>query len=613
MTVSLNNSFGIVDRFSTLIDLLSYRARTQPNQIAYTFLQDGETESNWLTYQELDRQARSIAAQLQRQTVIGSRALMLYPSGLEVITAFFGCLYAGIVAVPAYPPRRNQKMSRLEAIVENAQATVVLTTRAVLVNIERRFAENPSWAEMSWLVTDNLNDDLASDWYEPAVSCDTLAFLQYTSGSTGAPKGVMISHGNLLHNEEMIKIAYQHTEKTIFVGWLPLFHDMGLIGNVLQPLYLGIPCFLMSPEDFLKKPIRWLKAISRYKATTSGGPNFAYDLCVRKVTPEHLASIDLSSWQVAFNGAEPVRSDTLEQFTATFSPCGFRREAFYPCYGMAETTLFVSGGLPTDPPIIRGFEGVPLEQNQVIITTDEQKLIRKIVSCGQAWLDEKILIADPHSLTLCETNQVGEIWVAGSHVAQGYWNRSKETEQTYRAYLADTGEGPFLRTGDLGFIYDGELFVTGRLKDVIIIRGRNHYPQDIELTVETSDQALRPGSGAAFAVTVKGIERLVVVQEVERTYLRKLDLSQVVSNIRRAVTAEHSLQLYAIVLLKTGSIPKTSSGKIRRHACRAGFFTGSLDFVGDWCENPQNKMNFLSLQAKVESVFKEVVLQGKRT
>ncbi|MEM9923435.1 MAG: fatty acyl-AMP ligase [Cyanobacteria bacterium P01_D01_bin.50] len=563
----------------TLVDLLCYRAQNQPNKTAYTFLDNGEIESTSLTYQELDRQSRQIAAKLQSLGVSAESALLLYPPGLEFIAAFFGCLYAGVVAVPAYPPRRNQKLSRLLAIARDSQAKVALTTESLLVDLKTRFGENSETAGLYLVSTDRLDAASELECSYTTVNSNSLAFLQYTSGSTGTPKGVMVSHSNLLHNVRMIKQAFGHSEQTIGVGWLPLFHDMGLIGNVLQPLYLGIPSILFSPLAFLQKPIRWLQVISHYKATTSGGPNFAYDLCLRKVKPEQLATLDLSSWEVAFTGAEPIRGETLEQFAAKFSSCGFRKEAFYPCYGMAEATLFVSGGLKTEPPHICSVEGKALEQKTAIPTSREALGVRKLVGCGQAWLDQKIAIVDPQSLRLCPENQVGEIWVSGASIAQGYWRKANLTKQIFNVYLADTGCGPFMRTGDLGFLQDGELFVTGRLKDIIIIRGRNHYPQDIELTVEQTHQSLRPSCGAAFVIDNKAQERLVIVQEVERSYLRRLDIDEVVRHIRRGVASEHELQVYDVALLKPGAIPKTSSGKIQRYRCRAKFINGTLDVL----------------------------------
>ncbi|MEH2436104.1 MAG: fatty acyl-AMP ligase [Nostoc sp.] len=608
-----SNSVISPHHFSTLVELLIYRAKNQSEQKAYTFLQSIETEAASLTYEELHVQAQAIAASLQALNLGGERALLLYQPGLDFIAAFFGCLYAGVIAVPAYPPRRNQKLSRLQAIAADAQAKIVLTSKSILDNLQTSSnQENLEISGLHWLATDELSNDLAQAWQPQELTGDTLAFLQYTSGSTGTPKGVMISHGNLLHNEQMIEKAFGHTNKTIVVGWLPVFHDMGLIGNVLQPLYLGVPCILMSPVDFLQKPIRWLQAISHYKATTSGGPNFAYDLCIRKVTPEQLATLDLSSWEVAFTGAEPVRAETLEQFASTFAPCGFRKEAFYPCYGMAETTLIVSGGEKTALPITCNIDKAALEQNRIVKQYEAQGNTQTIVGCGQSPSDQKAIIVDPQSLTMCASEQVGEIWVAGPSVAQGYWNQPEETEKTFRAYLADTdisdGETaiPFFRTGDLGFLQDGELFITGRLKDVIIIRGQNHYPQDIELTVEKSHPALKPASGAAFSIDFKGSERLVIVQEVERSYLRKLNVQEILGNVRQALIAHHGLDIYATVLIKTGSIPKTSSGKIRRQACRTAFIAGTLDVIEDWSENPQNKAKFKHLEAEVDSVLRQL-------
>lgn len=608
MTACFDYLVETENKFLTMVELLNYRSQNNSDQTAYTFLQSGEIEAGSLTYQQLALQARAIATKLQALNASGSRALLLYPPGLEFVAAFFGCLYANVIAVPAYPPRRNQNMARLSAIVDSSQAEIALTTTSLLGNIEASFGENPELSQLHWLTTDDLDSNLAQAWQEPGISSATLAFIQYTSGSTGTPKGVMVSHGNLLHNLASIHQCFGHTANSKGVIWLPPYHDMGLIGGVLQPLYGGFPVALMASVDFLQKPLRWLQAISRYKATTSGGPNFAYELCLAKVKPEHLESLDLSSWEVAFTGAEPVRAHTIERFAATFEPCGFRQEAFLPCYGMAETTLIVSGKSQPTLPVIQHIESTALEENRVVVAAESENT-RVIVGCGQSQADMKIAIANPETLTQCPNDRVGEIWVSGASVTQGYWHRPKETQETFHAYLADTGEGPFLRTGDLGFIQDGELFVTGRIKDVMIVRGQNHYPQDIELTVEKSHPALKPGCGAAFAIEVKGEERVVIVQEVERSYLRKLDVEEVVGNIRQAVAAQHALNVYATVLVKTGSIPKTSSGKIQRHACRAGFLTGSLNVVEDWSENLQGKSKFLNLQAEVESVFQKLATE----
>lgn len=600
------------EQFFSFVDVLRYRTQKQPEQTAYVFLDRGETEANQLTYQQLDEQAKAIAATLQQRTQPGERALLLYPPGLDFITAFLGCLYAGVVAVPAYPPRNNQNAGRLQAIATNAEASVILTTTAFLSTIERWIAQEPQLTSTQWLTTDTINSVNARAWHEPNLNGDALAFLQYTSGSTGTPKGVMVSHGNLMHNAISIQHCFADTSSTRSVCWLPPYHDMGLIGGILQPLYLGAFTVLMSPVDFLQKPVRWLQAISRYRATTSGGPNFAYELCAQKIKPELLENLDLSSWSLAFTGAEPVRAQTIEQFISIFEPYGFRRETFYPCYGMAEATLLVSGGLRTQSPTIQPVAATPLEQHQVIVATEEQDMTRWLVSCGQSAPNLKVVIVDPRSLTPCLENQVGEVWVSGSSVAQGYWNKPQETNQVFQAYLANTEEGPFLRTGDLGFLRSGELFITGRIKDVIIVRGQNHYPQDIELTVEKSHPALRPGCGAAFSVEMNGAERLIVVHEIERSYIKKLDVKEVVGNIRQSIAAQHDLQVYAAILVKTGSIPKTSSGKIQRHACKAEFLKGTLNVVEDWSENPQCKAEFVQLQNEVSSVLQSLSASRRR-
>ncbi|MBW4667893.1 MAG: SDR family NAD(P)-dependent oxidoreductase [Cyanomargarita calcarea GSE-NOS-MK-12-04C] len=573
----------------SIVNTLSHRAVQQPSQVAFIFLQDGEIESSRLTYQELDRQAQAIALQLQVLASKGSRVLLLYPPGLEFIAAFFGCLYAGMVAVPAYPPRQNQNLSRVQAILADAQANVALTITSELVKIERLLTHNLELATIQWLATDKIKTNQVSNWQKPEVSSDTLALLQYTSGSTGTPKGVRISHGNLLHNCEYIKQAFELTPETVSVTWLPSFHDMGLIDGIIQPIYTGFLAVMMPPASFVQRPIRWLEAISRYQATHCGGPNFAYELCVKKITPQQLQNLDLSRWSSAYSGSEPVRQETIERFSTKFKPCGFRSHFFYPCYGMAETTLMVSGGRLNDEPVYSTVQANALEKNQVLIVSLDTQNVRHLVGCGRSWLETKIIIVVPELLTQCATNQIGEIWVSSGSVADGYWNKPEETEKTFHAYLADTGEGPFIRTGDLGFLLNGELFVTGRLKDLIIIQGRNHYPQDIELTVEKSHLALRPSYGAAFSVEIAGEEKLVVAQEVERSHLRKLNVSEVIATIRQAVAEQHDLQVYAVLLLKTMSLPKTSSGKIQRSACRAGFLAGNLDLVGDWIAIPQKQ------------------------
>jgi 8-amino-7-oxononanoate synthase/acyl carrier protein len=565
---------------STLVELLRHRVRCQGDDTAFIYLVDGEHEQVAITYQELDRQARSIGAWLQSQGLTGQRALLLYPAGLEFVAAYFGCLYAGVVAVPVYPPRRNRSLNRIQAIADDAEAKVALTTDVVLSRVEPLIDETPHLKNLTWQATCRVPAGMEDQWREPDIDCDTIAFLQYTSGSTGTPKGVVLSHANLIHNSALIAYVFEHTRSGLGVFWLPSYHDMGLIGGILQPLYVGRPNILMSPMSFLQKPYRWLSAITRFGGSTSGGPNFAYELCVQKITPEQRKTLDLSTWRVAFNGAEPVRAETLDAFAEAFAPCGFRREAFYPCYGLAEATLIVSGGFAPQPPTVRSFDARSLAVDQVVDADTDDEGVRLLVGCGQTMRDQKIVIADPETLVQCAPDKIGEIWVKGPSVAQGYWRQPEASAATFQAYLKDTGEGPFLRTGDLGFLRDGELFVTGRLKDLMIIHGVNHYPQDVEMTVVESHPRLRADCTAAFTIEVEGRQQLVIVQELERR--KHAGLEAIYQAIRRAVSAEHDLAVDAIVLIKAGSIPKTSSGKIQRHACRDAFLAGTLEAVGEW-------------------------------
>ena len=584
METGASGAFSGPPHAVTLYEILRWRAIHQPDQLAYAFLTDGETDATHLTYAALDRRAQAIAARIQDQGGSGERVLLLFPPGLEYIAAFFGCLYAGAVAVPAYPPhsvRLDGRFHRLWAVALDAQPVVALTTSSILSAVRTLTVQEPNFPYMRWLATDHNTEGTKLPWYEPAASGDALALLQYTSGSTATPKGVMLTHGNLLHNLAIIHACCEHTAlRSRGMTWAPPYHDMGLIGGILQPLYGGFPITLMSPVAFLQQPIRWLRAISRTRATTSGGPNFAYDLCVRKIAPEQCASLDLTCWSVAFNSAEPIRHETLEQFAAAFAPCGFRAEAFYPCYGLAEATLLVAGGPKQALPVIRTFAAATLEHNHVAAAPAAGEESLTLVGCGQALGSQQIAIVDPDTLIRCPSGHVGEIWVSGPSIASGYWNRPDETQNSFQAFLTDNSEGPFLRTGDLGFLQNGELFITGRLKDLIIIGGRNIYPEDIERTVQQSHSSLRPGGGGVFSVEVSGEERLVIVQEVERKFHRS-PLDEVTRAIRRAVMEQHDVQVYRVLLLKPGRIPKTSSGKIQRHACRDGFLAGSLDVVQD--------------------------------
>lgn len=590
---SLNDRNDIGD-FSSMVDLARHRAKVQPLDKAYVFLKDGEVEVGTLTYHELDRMARAIAVELRDYVEPGDRVALAYPPGLDFISAFFGCLYAGVVAVPVYPPTRPNDWLRFEKIAMNAGATTVLTNAALIAGARLESCAATAGAEnkLRYLTTEAVRQTRAGEWQDPDMSPGNLAFLQYTSGSTGTPKGVIVSHGNLLHNQRLIKRGFQHSGRTVFVGWLPLYHDMGLIGNVLQPLYLGIPSILMAPAAFIVKPLRWLQAISRYRATTSGGPNFAYELCVRRIAEEQQAGIDLSCWDVAFNGSEKVRSDTIARFTEKFSSCGFRKSAFLCCYGLAESTLFVTGEKQSAAPTVVSIDADELQQHRVMAANDETRNAVDVVACGRS-VELQVIIVDPATQITCAPGAVGEIWIKGGSVAQGYWGHPQVTQATFNASLFDTGEGSFMRTGDLGFLQNEELFVTGRLKDLIIIRGRNYYPNDIEATVQASHPSLRPDCGAAFAVDINGVESLVVVQEISRADRRNIDIDAVVGAAHLAVTAELGMALHELVLLKQGALPKTSSGKTRRGACRDAYLAGRLEVFGQLNERlPEPKNTY---------------------
>ena len=566
----------------TLVGLLRYRANTQPSKMAYTFLRDGETEELSYTFAELDQQARIIATKLQSMAALGSRVLLLYPNGVEYVAAFFGCLYAGMIAVPAYPPRRNRSDQRLATIAANAGAGVILTTAdvALQVNNNKQLTFAPELEALSWVATDSLSPVLADAWQMPQVTSESLAFLQYTSGSTGSPKGVMVSHANLLHNLRELELTFDYTADSIMVTWLPIFHDMGLIYGILGPCYSGYSCYLMMPVAFLQKPLRWLEALSRYGGTHTAAPNFAFDLCVQRATPEQLKQLDLSRWRAALNGAEPVRQETLESFATTFAPCGFRPTTFCPGYGLAEGTLVLAA--VNAPQLAQSFDiqAEALSRDAVLPldaaakTRGERYL--SLVGCGGSEIDTRIAIVNPQNLNVCAPDGVGEIWAGGLTIAQGYWENQPATEETFQAFTS-AGDGPFLRTGDMGFVHEGNLYITGRLKDVIVIRGANYYPNDIELSVEQSHPSLNSSGAAAFSVEVDGEERLVVMQEIKRTELKRLDVEAVMNAIRGAVSEQHELQLYAIILINPATLPKTSSGKVQRRACRDAFVGGTID------------------------------------
>jgi amino acid adenylation domain-containing protein/non-ribosomal peptide synthase protein (TIGR01720 family) len=564
---------------SNLVKLLQQRARDFPDRAAYVFLAGDNLRQSSLTYGELDSRARLIAAFLQGLEAQGERALLLYPPGLEFIAAFFGCLYAGAIAVPAYPPRLNRNALRILSIAKDSQASLALTSAEVLSRLGALTAHTPELGHLRWHATDALHSDLAKEWREFSPPAADLAYLQYTSGSTATPKGVMITHANVLHNSGYLAKAFQHSAHDVSLSWLPHFHDLGLVHGILQPLHSSFPGYLMAPMSFLQRPLDWLRAISRFRVTHSDGPNFAYELCLNKITEEEKRELDLSSWRMALTGAEPIFPDTIERFAAAFAFCGFKQTAFFPAYGLAEATLVVSGGKKETDLSYCCVSSAALEENRIVLANEDSPDARMLVASGA--VGSGMHVAVVASGRKCPPDQIGEIWVGGPSVAMGYWKRPQETEQVFRAELAEADEHRFLRTGDLGFMRDGYLFITGRLKELIIIRGRNYYPQDIERTAHESCPAIRLGTGAAFSISARTGGRMVLVQEVPRR--QKVDADQIFRSIREAIAEEHEVQIHEILLVPPGSVPRTSSGKIQRNLCRKEFLEGGLEVTERWC------------------------------
>jgi len=577
--------------------MLVERAEARPDQRAYTYLIDGITESDTLTYRQLDRRSREIAVMLQSALGQGDRVLLMYSPGLDFVPAFFGCLCAGVIAVPVYPPqpsRPERSLPRLRAIYSESGAKAILCTEDIFNKFATLFQGDTELSTCPLLATDHYGLEDIDAWQMPEVHSDTTAFLQYTSGSTAAPKGVVVSHGNIIHNLAYIQNISRHETDNVLVSWLPTYHDMGLFSGVLFPLFNDCPSYLMSPVSFLQNPFRWLQAISHFRGTNSGGPDFAFELCAQKSTAEQRSQLDLSSWQIAYNGAEPIRKSTLESFSKTFQECGFRSTAFFSVFGLAESTVLVSGkpwmggNASTENAVSENISG-----EEAALAADGNVTFES-VSCGAPKFGMEVTIVDSKLSVEMEPGKIGEIWVSGPSVAQGYWNLPSETEATFNAFL-ESGRGPFLRTGDLGFIRSGELFVTGRIKDLIIVRGRKHYPQDIEQTVEQSHRELHSNSSAAVSVPAKDGPHLVILAEVNRrlrsgrSNSKGVEASpsegyyeQIIDSIRQAISEQHELQAAAISLLVPGSIPKTSSGKIRRHACCDAILAGTLDCVASW-------------------------------
>jgi len=570
----------MLNNASSIVDVLRWRAEHTPNATAYVFLGDGETESERWSYHELYSRACAVADRLRENSAPGDRVLLIYPPGLDFVAALLGCFVAGVTAVPAIPDPSPRAMARFRKIVADAQSSLVLSTESLLGIVQYSLADLPELQTMQWVATDSLPQETARAVLRMPPVADDLAFIQYTSGSTSAPKGVAVSHGNLVYNQRMLQAGLQSSSDTTIVSWLPVYHDLGLIAQLLHALYVGSNCVLMSPVAFLQRPARWLQAISRYRGVFSAAPNFGYELCLRKVSAEDCHSLNLSSWTLAMNAAEPVRHSTISGFAERFGRYGFSPRAFFPGYGLAEATICVAGGPCGQGAVTLAVNPEALAQHRVEVLPATVAGAQLIVASGSSQLDEVIKIVDPETMHPTAEDRVGEIWVRGSNIARGYWAQPDATANVFEAYLAGTNDGPYLRTGDLGFLRNGQLFVTGRIKDLILIRGRNHYPQDIELTVETSHADFRPGCNGAFSCEIENEERLVVIQEMRDN--SAVDLSVVAAAVRLAIKKAHGIEPWAIALVRAHAVIKTSSGKIARRACRDAYAQGELATLFEW-------------------------------
>lgn len=559
--------------WNNLVDVARDRGHRPATDLAYTFLSGDGTEET-LTMGELDERAQALAATIQAKGLTGQPIVLLFPPGIDYIVGFWACLYAKAVAVPAYPPDPKQldrTLPRLGGILRDSGAKAILTTPAISVLAKSILNRRLGIDDVTWLTSRMAG--VADDWVPPRIAREDLAFLQYTSGSTGEPRGVMISHGNLLENADMIADSMSVEKGLSGILWLPPYHDMGLIGGIIQPIVSSVAILLMSPLDFMSRPLRWLSVISRRRLQASGGPNFAYDLCARRVNAKEKVGLDLSSWNLAFTGAEPIRSNSLRRFAEEFAECGFKPEAFYPCYGLAEATLFVTGTERAKPPTVRVFDRERLGRGEV---RDARSLSSvELVSVGRAGAGLQVRIVDPETHEFCEPDRVGEIWVEGPSVGLGYWRREEETQQTFQACLRGQGEGPgFLRTGDVGFFRDGELFVVGRIKDLVIVNGVNYYPGDIEAVADHAHPAIRVGSTAAVGLDGPDGEVLGIVAEAKTD--RGAELEKAAAAIRAEVTRVIGIAPEVIAFIPRRALPKTSSGKVRRSATREALLDRSL-------------------------------------
>lgn len=589
-----------------ITDYLYQHALSKPDVVAFRFLSESQSPDE-ITFKQLWLDSYVIADFVRKHTSTGDRVLLLYPSGLAYIKAFYACLIAGVIAVPLYPPRKNKRSARISKVVKSCNARIALTTTNELPTIKECWQKDNELApELAFYPTDNVvfeNRDILK--YDRTLT-DTPAFLQYTSGSTGAPKGVIISHDNIMANVKHLSVASSVNKKDVFVNWLPLFHDLGLVTAILLPVWLGACSVLISPTAFIINPLSWLKAISFYRGSVCGAPNFAYDLCANKISDDELFSLDLSCWRIAYNAAEPVKLKTLEIFNDKFSVCGFKKNSLYPSYGMAEATAFISGGQASEQPKVIYVDKSKHAGLQLKLVHTENELTDAVVGCGSVDASHDIKVVNPKTKALLPAGEVGEIWFAGPSVSSGYWQHGKASRETFgQSIVGETNNvNKYLRTGDYGVMWQGELYVTGRMKDLIILNGINYYPQDIEASAVKAHNSVRPGFNAAFHLTEGGCEKLVVVTEIERKFFRKISPNIVINRIRQQIFNDHQVNVDRVILLKPYVIPTTTSGKIQRSKTRILLKNGDLDILAHSSEFSEQVM--IKPETQIEEVIHSI-------
>ena len=591
----------------SLVELLIFRKQLHPKQTAYIFLDDQGQVIQQISYEELHQQALIVAANLTQNQCNKKKILLLMPPGIPFVVAFFGCLYCDCIVIPSYPPTSQRNINRLDSVIAGSDSQAIICNERLYQCLIKSELENKTAINRNhWHTFEAICQGDASNFQTANIEADQLCFIQFTSGSTRQPKGVMLTHGNLLYNLKCLEQVLNLKEplhSMTSVSWLPPYHDLGLIGGILGTIYLGATSVMMSPMTFIKHPFIWLKAISDYQAIISGAPNFAYELCSSKITDQQKQQLNLSSWKIAVNGAEPIRATTLKKFIASFKSCGFNERAIYPCYGLAETTLMVAGNEP-----FSGYQSCLIDKQTLQLThqiefkeqMDENSL--ELISSGTAFPPHDIKIVEPDKFTLCKNNEIGEIWFTGPSMAQGYLNNREETLAVFNAHIKNQTT-PYVRTGDLGFISKGQLYITGRHKDLIILQGTNHYPQDIEYTVFTSDEALLNDATAVFSIEQNNMEKLIIVQEIHR-HTAQENFPSIMANIRQNVIDQHLVETTQILFIKPKSLPKTTSGKVQRRLCKKQFQLGELKLIFD-SQNPNNaEKNIKSIETPhTDNVF----------